>query len=131
MALDARTDRSHSLSQKLWWLILGRLAAAILIFAAHAWVQGTRQPWSRTFSALLFMTGLTALYLLARRFSSTLVFQARIQFIVDIVLVTWLVWDTDVIHSPYVALYIVIIAVSSLFLGPRDAIVTSVGCAVA
>src|SRR4030095_12023116 len=35
------------------------------------------------------------------------------------------------VQSPYVALYIVIIAVSSLFLGRREAIVTSVGCAVA
>ena len=46
-------------------------------------------------------------------------------------LVTWLVWNSNVIQSPYVALYILIIALSSLFLAPREAIVTSVGCAVA
>jgi two-component system sensor histidine kinase PilS (NtrC family) len=34
-------------------------------------------------------------------------------------------------QSPYVALYIVIIAISSLFLGPRGALITSVGCAAA
>src|SRR4030095_15534637 len=40
-------------------------------------------------------------------------------------------WNSDVIHSPYVALYIVVIAISSLFLGSRDAMVISVGCALA
>ena len=44
---------------------------------------------------------------------------------------TWLVWTSDVINSPYTALYIVIIAVASLFLSRRDVIVLSVGCAVA
>jgi two-component system, NtrC family, sensor histidine kinase PilS len=132
MARAARTDRIHSLSQKLWWLIIGRLAAAVLLFIGHTWIQANRQPWTRTFSAFLFIAGLTAVYALAHRFSNTLLFQARLQFVVDIFLVTWLVWDSvDVIHSPYVALYIVIIATSSLFLGPRDAIVTSVACAVA
>jgi two-component system sensor histidine kinase PilS (NtrC family) len=57
--------------------------------------------------------------------------QARIQFVIDILLVTWLIWTTDVIHSPYIAVYIVVIAASSLFLGPRDSIAISVGCAVA
>ncbi|MBC8030116.1 MAG: PAS domain S-box protein [Pyrinomonadaceae bacterium] len=80
---------------------------------------------------LLIIFALTAVYSLAHRFTRSLLFQARIQCFIDILLVTWLVWNTDVIHSPYIALYIVIIAVSSLFLGPRDAIVASVGCAVA
>ena len=57
--------------------------------------------------------------------------RARLQIAIDVVLVTWLVWYSDVINSPYIALYIVVIAVSSLFLGPRDAVVTSVGCAAA
>src|SRR6266550_1189772 len=69
--------------------------------------------------------------ILGRLFSKAFLFQARCQFLIDVVLVTWLIWNSDVIHSPYIALYIVIIGVSSLFLDPRDAIVTSVGCAVA
>src|SRR6266850_2487270 len=48
-----------------------------------------------------------------------------------VLLVTWLVWATGDVTSPYTALYIVIIAVSSLLLGSRAAIVTSVGCAAA
>src|SRR4029079_14942652 len=77
------------------------------------------------------VAGLTVLYALARTFSKALLLQARVQFLIDIILVTWLVWTTDVIHSPYIAIYIVVIAASSLFLGPRDAVVISLACAVA
>src|SRR4029079_2909147 len=77
------------------------------------------------------VAGLTVLYALARTFSKALLLQARVQFVIDIILVTWLVWTTDVIHSPYIAIYIVVIAASSLFLGPRDAVIISLACAVA
>ena len=46
-------------------------------------------------------------------------------------LVTWLVWITGAVHSPYAALYIVIISVASLFVGPRGAMITSIGSAAA
>src|SRR3989440_2810710 len=133
MLQEEAIELRYSLSQKLSWLILGRLAAALLLFGARfIWMKGSSQPaWKQMLPPLLIVFGLTLLYILAHRFSRALLFQARFQFVVDIFLVTWLVWITDVIHSPYIALYIVIIAASSLFLGPRDAIVTSVGCSLA
>src|ERR1700730_7282674 len=132
MPHEEAIERRYSLSQKLSWLILGRLAAALLLFGARfIWMKGSTPAWKQMLPPLLIVFGLTALYTLAHRFSRALLFQARFQFVVDIFLVTWLVWITDVIHSPYIALYIVIIAASSLFLGPRDAIVTSVGCSLA
>ncbi|HEY6233442.1 MAG TPA: ATP-binding protein [Pyrinomonadaceae bacterium] len=125
------TARRYSLAQKLWWLILGRLTAAVLIFVARAiWIHGSARAWSATLP-LLVVFGLTLVYAAARRFSRSLALQARIQFAVDILLVTWLVWTTDVTHSPFIAVYIVVIAASSLFLGPRDAVVVSLGSAVA
>ena len=133
MPHEEAIERRYSLSQKLSWLILGRLAAALLLFGARfVWMKGSSQAaWKQMLPPLLIVFGLTVLYTLAHRFSRALLFQARFQFVVDIFLVTWLVWITDVIHSPYIALYIVIIAASSLFLGPRDAIVTSVACSLA
>jgi two-component system sensor histidine kinase PilS (NtrC family) len=127
------SERKYSLAQKLWWLILGRLTVAVCVcFARALWLHG-RNPlrWTEAALPLLIVLGLTLIYALARIFSKTLLLQARIQFLVDILLVTWLVWFTDVIHSPYIAVYIVVIATSSLFLGPRDAVVISLGCAVA
>jgi two-component system, NtrC family, sensor histidine kinase PilS len=133
MGLEEAKERGYSLGQKLWWLIIGRLGAAVTLFVARGlWVHGgNARAWAGTLSPLFVVAGLSALYALARTFSKTLLLQARIQFGVDIVLVTWLVWTTDVIHSPYIAIYIVVIAASSLFLGPRDAVIISLACAVA
>jgi two-component system sensor histidine kinase PilS (NtrC family) len=133
MGLDDATERRYSLALKLWWLLLGRLTAALFLFLARAfWLHGgNAQAWTETLSPLFIVFGLTLLYALAHTFSKALLLQARIQFAIDIVLVTWLIWTTDVIHSPYIAVYIVIIGTSSLFLGPRDAILISLGCAVA
>lgn len=132
MGLEEAIERRHSQSQKLWWLILGRLAAALFLFFARlVWVRGNSELIRELVFPLLLILALSVVYSLAHRFIRSLLFQARVQFFIDILLVTWLVWNTDVTHSPYIALYIVIIAVSSLFVGPRDAIVTSVCCAVA
>ena len=133
MGLEEATEYRYSLGQKLLWLIIGRLAAALTLFIARGlWVHGGNpQAWTERSTPLLVVTGLTLLYALARYFSKALLLQARVQFVIDIILVTWLVWTTDVIHSPYIAIYIVVIAASSLFLGPRDAVVISLACAVA
>jgi two-component system sensor histidine kinase PilS (NtrC family) len=127
------TTGKASLGRKLWWLIFGRLAVAtVLVLARIIWISGrTDAAWTEILPALLIVCGLTVVYSLAHRISRTLPFQARLQFAVDILLVSWLNWTTDVIHSPYIALYIVVIGASSLFLGPRDSIITSLGCAVA
>ena len=127
------TIRKYSLGRKLWWLIFARLAVAIfLVLVRVIWISARgEERWTQILPALLIVCGLTLVYSIAHRSSRTLPLQVRVQFALDIILVTWLNWTTDVIHSPYIALYIVIIAASSLFLGPRDAIVTSLGCAVA
>jgi two-component system sensor histidine kinase PilS (NtrC family) len=127
---------ASALKRRLWWLILGRLiAAVVLLWAGALWsrygLRGANGPWRNTLPLLFAVIGLTIIYSLAHRFSAQLVFLARLQFVTDILLVTWLVWLTDEVHSPYTALYIVIISLASIFLGPRDAIITSVGCALA
>ncbi len=136
MALvENKTEDSPPLEKKLWWLILGRLLGAIvLLWAASLWTRGNMrgQGMLRSTTTIMEVVALVSLgYILARRFSRSLVLQTRIQFLIDIFLVTWLVWLTNDAHSPYTALYIVIISVASVFLGPRDAIITSVICAVA
>ena len=132
MGLEELTERRYLPGEKLWWLIIGRLTAAIVLFVARGlWIHGNRQAWVATLSPLFVVAGLTLLYALARTFSEALLLQARIQFVIDILLVTWLVWNSDVIQSPYIAFYIVVIAASSLFLSPRDAVLISLGCAVA
>ncbi len=133
MGLDVATERKYSLGRKLWWLIIGRLTASLFLFLARAlWIhRGDGGAVVEQLKPLFVVCFLTLVYVLARTISQTFLFQARIQFVIDIVLVTWLIWTSDVIHSPYIAVYIVVIAASSLFLGPRDAILISLGCALA
>jgi two-component system sensor histidine kinase PilS (NtrC family) len=133
--VEHKAESGSPLARKLWWLILGRLMGAILLlWAGSLWMRGNLRdhgPWRSITTILLVVTVLTLVYVLARRFSRALVLQTRIQFLIDILLVTWLVWLTNNARSPYTALYIVIISLASVFLGPRDAIITSVVCAVA
>ena len=133
-------DRDHRIEMgppqgRLWGLVLGRLAGAqLLLWVASLWTRGNLRgygPWSGIATILIVVAVLTAIYAIALRFSTAFVLQARVQFLIDILLVTWLVWLTNDARSPYTALYIVIISLASIFLGPRDAIITSVICAVA
>ena len=119
---------------KLGWLIVGRMAVALLLSVVGTLWTGAgdaSQSINKSLGLLTIVACLTIFYALIFRLSKNILFQARFQLAVDVLLVTWLVWNSNVIQSPYLALYIVIIAVSSLFLGPRAAVVTSVGCAVA
>ncbi|HSK63782.1 MAG TPA: ATP-binding protein [Pyrinomonadaceae bacterium] len=119
---------------KLGWLIAGRLVTALLLSVVSTIWTGageSQQSINKSLGLLTIVACLTIGYALVFRLSRNILAQARFQIAVDILLVTWLVWNFAVIQSPYIALYIVIIAISSLFLGPRGALVTSVGCAVA
>ncbi len=128
------SESGRTAGSKLGWLIVSRLFTASLLFVLGTlWTRagGAQHSGSKGLVLLTIVAGLTIVYALIFRLSTNILLQARFQLAVDVLLVTWLVWNSGVIQSPYIALYIVIIAVSSLFLDPRDAIVTSVGCAVA
>ena len=132
--LEHAGEWGRNAGSKLGWLIAGRLVTALLLSVVGTFWTTTgeaSQSINKSLGLLTIVACLTILYALIYRLSKNILLQARFQIIVDVFLVTWLVWHSDVIQSPYVALYIVIIAVSSLFLGPREAVITSVGCAVA
>jgi two-component system sensor histidine kinase PilS (NtrC family) len=129
--LEQTGEWGRTAGSKLGWLIAGRLVTALILSVIGTLWTTTAQTINKSLGLLTIVACLTILYALIFRLSKNILYQARFQLAVDVLLVTWLVWNSNVIQSPYVALYIVIIAVSSLFLGPREAIVTSVGCAVA
>ncbi len=132
--LDHTSEWSRTTGLRLGWLIAGRLATALLLsIFGTLWTRTGESPQTLTKSIGLvtIVACLTILYALIFRLSKNILFQARFQLAIDVLLVTWLVWDSSAIQSPYIALYILIIAISSLFLGPREPIITSVGCAVA
>ncbi|HEV2834933.1 MAG TPA: ATP-binding protein [Pyrinomonadaceae bacterium] len=129
-----QTAEGRTPGSKLGWLIAGRLVTALVLSVfTTIWTSAgePQQSINKSLGLLTLVACLTIIYALLFRLSKNIVAQARFQLAVDVALVTWLVWNSAVIQSPYIALYIVIIAISSLFLGPRGALITSVGCAVA
>ena len=132
--VDQTSEAGRSASSKLAWLIVARLVIALSLFAVSLlWNRAgaQQQYFGKSLTLLFITTALTIVYAFVWRVSRNTLLQAQFQLALDILLVTWVVWNSDVIHSPYVALYIVVIAVASLFLGSRDAMVTSVACAAA
>lgn len=125
-------EQGRTLGHRLWWLIIGRVTAAVLLFVLSTTLFSREQSGNsgRT-SLLIFLVviGVSIIYAVALRFSKRVRLQASIQLFVDVLIVTWLVWVTGDVSSPFAALYIVIISVASIFLGARAALVASVGCA--
>jgi two-component system sensor histidine kinase PilS (NtrC family) len=136
MAIDpAQASSPTPLGRRLWGLIVGRAATAVLLLlSAIAWrssVQAFSSIKTNLAPVILTVVALTLVFSLARFTWKNYLAQARLQILFDVLLVTWLVWNTGYVSSPYAALYIVIISVASLFLGPRGALITSIGSAAA
>ncbi len=134
--IEKAAEMMLPLSHKLWWLIAGRLAATILLFgislawSQEEWFGGGQGALRTTLPLTIAVLLLSLLYTIALRFfpaRSQLLAGAQLFF--DALLVTWLVWMTGDLQSPYVALYIVVISVASIFLGTIGSLITSVGCA--
>jgi len=136
MAIEgAQASTQTPLGRRLWGLIIGRAATAVLLLlSAIAWrssVQAFSAIKSNLAPVIITVAGLTILFSIARVMWENFLAQARLQILFDVLLATWLVWNTGYVNSPYAALYIVIISVASLFLGPRGALITSIGSAAA
>jgi len=134
-SLDENTGSANDVSlQKLQTLIVGRLIVVfLLLVTSWIWYSGTVQVSLDNFPDgpfLIFVVsvGLTAVYFLLARVSRTFDWQARAQFLLDVMLITWLVWKTGDVTSLNITLYIVLIGVSSLFLRPRATFVMAVIC---
>src|SRR5918911_5301833 len=131
----ARADGAGALRRRLRWLIAGRLIVFCVLLVLYLRL-GARTPGARWLPGPLPLAlgalAASLLYVLALRSTRlSLTAQAGAQFCADVLFVSWLVTVSGDLHSPFAALYIVIISVASVFLGVRGALVCSVGCAVA
>jgi two-component system sensor histidine kinase PilS (NtrC family) len=122
--------------ERMQRIIFGRLALIFLLLLASWWWMGSylRQT-TGTFPTSLFVfflvaITLTAVYHVVAYFSRNFLWQRRIQFFVDVFLITWLVWETGGINSPYKSLYIVLICLSGFMLGKAESLAISAGSAV-
>ncbi|MDQ3130961.1 MAG: ATP-binding protein, partial [Acidobacteriota bacterium] len=121
-------------SQKIQTLIIGRLMTIfLLLIATWIWHSGRLKLSFDNFPQGLFLVflisvGLTIVYFFLLRLSKNYYWQIRVQFSLDTLLITWLVWRTGDLTSPYITLYIVLIAVSSLFFRARGTLLMAAIC---
>src|SRR5215203_3753269 len=123
-----------SLDQRVLMLVIGRLVAIfLLLVSSWIWYSGSTDftlqsiPQSALF-VFIISVGLTVVYFFLLRIGKGLLWQIRVQFIVDSLLITWLIWRTGDLTSPYITLYIVLISISSVFLRPRSTILMALLC---
>ncbi|MCY7348063.1 MAG: PAS domain S-box protein [Pyrinomonadaceae bacterium] len=123
-----------SQTQRMQTLIIGRLLAIFLLLVASWFWNSGRLKLSFDnfprgfFLVFLISVGLTIIYFFVLRLSKNYGWQVRTQFVLDALLITWLVWRTGDLSSPYITLYIVIISVSSVFLGARGTLLVAAIC---
>ncbi|MGI9035646.1 MAG: ATP-binding protein [Pyrinomonadaceae bacterium] len=121
---------------KIQLLIIGRLMAIfLLLIAGWFWNSGHLKLSVENFPSeflmvFLISVGLTIAYFFILRLSENYDLQVGVQFLLDAVLITWLVWRTGDLTSPYITLYIVLISISGIFLGLRGTLLTASLCVV-
>ena len=131
---DKAFATNASLEQRVLMLVIGRLVAIfLLLVSSWIWYSGSTDftlqsiPQSALF-VFIISVGLTVVYFFLLRIGKGLLWQIRVQFLVDSLLITWLVWRTGDLTSPYITLYIVLISISSVFLRPRSTILMALFC---
>lgn len=139
-SLDEKADSANSTQiQRIQTLIIGRLLAIfLLLVTSWLWFSGTlRLSFDNFPQGLLFglflvfviSVGLTIIYFFLLRLSKNFTWQIRTQFFLDALLITWLIWRTGDLTSPYITLYIVLISVASFFMKPLSTLLMAVFCA--
>jgi len=135
LSLDEKNDSANSRQmQRIQTLIIGRLMAIfLLLVTSWFWYSGTFKLSFDTFPQGVFLVflisvGLTIVYFFLLRLSKNFRWQIRTQFVLDALLITWLVWRTGDLTSPYITLYIVLISVASFFLRPLSTLLMAMSC---
>lgn len=120
-----------ALRKRLTWLALFRLAAVPLLLGGALALGGVVQLASRPGVMIIAIPcALTLVYALLARYSEAYRVQAYLQMIGDIFLVTGLVYLTGTIDSPFTALYLIIIFVTSSLVSRRGTFaLTALACA--
>lgn len=110
----------HQMRRKLQWLLISRLAIAGVLLAIVGLTERDQSP--RSFVPVLALVAvataiLSGFYFAALHSRVAHRAQAYIQFSFDVCMVTWLVYRTGDVESPFLALYLVIIFAACALLG--------------
>ena len=131
---DNSLSANSNQSQRVQRLIVGRLFVIfVLLVTSWLWYSSGDQLKLEDlargpFQVLIVAIGLTLIYFFVSAISKKYTAQIWAQLLIDSVLITWMVWRTGDLTSPYITLYIVSISISSLYLRPRPTLAVSVIC---
>src|SRR5688572_10223290 len=120
--------------QSVQTLIIGRLVVVfLLLITTWVWYSGRLELTFERFPeglivVFILAVGFTIVYFFFLRLSKNLTWQIWTQFLIDALLITWLIWRTGDLTSPYITLYVVLISVSSIFLRPMATLLMSFIC---
>jgi len=120
---------------KIQLLIFGRLALIfLLLLSGWLWTGGNLQFTSDDFSSGLFLffvisTGLSVIYFLFLRFNKNYLWQMHVQFVIDALLITWLIWGSGDLTSPYITLYMILISAAGVYIGANGTLFITGLCA--
>ena len=123
------------LSKKIQLLIFGRLALIfLLLLSGWLWTSGNLQFTSKDFSSELFLffvisIGLSIVYFLLLKFNGSYLKQMHAQFLIDAFLITWLIWASGDLTSPYITFYIILISAAGVYLGANGTLFITGLCA--
>lgn len=124
--------KHQTMQKKLQWLLVSRLIIALVLLLVVGIIE--QGNVSRPFIPVLISVALAVLllsviYYLGLRSKLPQVFQSYAQLSIDLGVVSWLVYSTGDIESPFLALYLVIIFAASTLFGRNGvlAIGTSAG----
>ncbi len=135
LSLDEKVFQAKDeLTNKIQLLIIGRLMALfLLLVGSWIWNSGRLKLSFDEFPQKLFLVflifvGFTIIYFFVLRLNKNYDWQIRSQFVIDALLITWLVWQTGDLSSPYLTLFTILIAISGIFLRPRETVWLALVC---
>jgi two-component system sensor histidine kinase PilS (NtrC family) len=128
-------SQEPGLVRKVQSLIVARLGLIfLLLLASWWWTNGLPESTAidsfPSALSLFFLVsiGLSGVYYLALRLNNNRLLQLRIQFSIDILFVTGLVWQTGDLLSPYITLYVILVCVAGFFLSKTDTLLLAASC---
>ena len=128
--------KTDLLSERAWQLTVGRIFALLFLMAASSYWNAETLPASlEAFLRLplvIFVVWLflAIVFLSTLRLKKHLLKQIATQLVIDAFFVSWLVWATDDVKSPYITLYTVLICLTGFFFTANSPLWAAIVCTI-
>lgn len=128
-------QKNVSIADRGWQLTVGRILALLLLMATSFYWNNEKLPISPStffYTPLLVLTVwliFAVCFLFSLKFINYLSRQIAVQLIIDGLMISWLVWATSDVRSPYITFYTILICLTSIFFTARVTLWTAIAAA--